>query len=222
MSNCTIVIPTLQLAEIAMEYMLPQYQNSNVVEKIIIINNSLEDKLTSKYKSLNKVHVIHDQPNLFVNAAWNYGMKLAYSKYYILINDDIFFHASLISSIINLLEKNENINLTTVKTKIIYDYNHIMQEMTSNSHNSNLLYEMRKYPENIKQGWFMFGRTKDWKEIPPSHGKVMHGDDFIYEENQKKYSGACLIKNNTIYHMESTSVHKSREIELMKKISKPW
>ena len=68
----------------------------------------------------------------------------------------------------------------------------------------------------------MLGRTKDWKEIPELHGNIMYGDDFIYIENQKKYEGACIITNNIVYHMESTSVHKSREIELMKKISKPW
>jgi len=222
MSSCTIIIPTLQLAEAAINFMIPRYEKSKSIEKVIIINNALEDKFSPKYKNLKKIHIIHDQPNLFVNPAWNYGMKLVKSKYYALINDDIFFHTDLIGSIINLLEKNENINLSTVKTKISYNHNEIIKEMQNNKFKANISYEIKKYPEEIKQGWFMLGRTKDWKEIPELHGNIMYGDDFIYIENQKKYEGACIITNNIVYHMESTSVHKSREIELMKKISKPW
>ena len=44
-----------------------------------------------RFKNFKKIDIIHDQPNLFVNPAWNYGMKLVKSKYYALINDDIFF-----------------------------------------------------------------------------------------------------------------------------------
>ena len=142
MSSCTIIIPTLQLAEAAINFMIPRYEKSKSIEKVIIINNALEDKFSPKYKNFKKIDIIHDQPNLFVNPAWNYGMKLVKSKYYALINDDIFFHTELIGSIINLLEKNENINLSTVKTKISYDHNEIIKEMQNNKFKANISYQI--------------------------------------------------------------------------------
>jgi len=70
--------------------------------------------------------------------------------------------------------------------------------------------DIKKFPDEIKQGWFMLARTDDWIKIPVGC-MVFSGDDHIFTANQYKYAGACLVKNNCIYHMESSTVWRHRE-----------
>ena len=224
MSLCTIIIPTLENCKVATDFLVEQVQKkSNSVNEIIFINNRINDSFSERYKNYSKVKVIHDMPNLMVNPAWNYGMTLVKTKYYALLNDDLFFHGQIIDQIIEVLENNDSLNLSTVKTMVDYDLDRIHKNLNKNKFSKEVIYEIRKYPEEIKQGWFMIARTNTYQNIPSKFGPVMTGDDYLYIKNQEKYSGACLYTNNTIYHLESSTVYFfRREKENWGKISKPF
>ena len=225
MSLCTVVIPTLQAANLEVTDILVNelQNNSKLVDRLIFINNALDDKFTKRYENHSKVEVIHDKPNLMVNPAWNFGLSLVKTKYYCLLNDDVCFHGQVIDGVIEILEKNENLNLSTVFSHKTFDINFIKKHMKENEYNSNHIFYIKKYPEEIKQGWFMLARTADWIKIPVGC-MVFSGDDHIFIANQSKYAGACLVENNCIYHMESSTVWKHREPkqEYIKKYSKPF
>lgn len=225
MSLCTVIIPTLENCKVATDFLVKQIQEKcNYVEKIIFINNRIDDSFSERYKSYSKVKVIHDMPNLMVNPAWNYGISLVKTKYYALLNDDLLFHGEIIDQIVEVLENDDSLNLSTVKTMVDYDLKRIYENLNSNNFSKEAIYEIKKYPEEIKQGWFMVARTKTYPYIPcAGFGPVMYGDDWLYKKNQEIYSGACIFTNNTIYHLESSTVHLfEREKEYWFKIIKPF
>lgn len=218
MEYCTIIIPTLELSIRSTDFILQEMEDkSSLVKEIIIINNNKQDTLSKRYEHLKKVRVISDKPNLYVNPAWNYGVSLVDTKYYGIFNDDIYFNGKLIDDIINLLENNNNLNLTTAFTFTIYDHDFIETTIKETPCEKELIYEIKKYPE-LKQGWFFIGRTKDWNPINEGtgyRGNIMSGDDSVYLDNQKSYEGVCYITNHTIFHAESTSIKtyiKNKEI----------
>lgn len=223
MNFCTVVIPTLELSLRSTDFIVKEIEdNSKLVSRLIFINNNIKDTFTERYKNFKKVEVISNQKNLYVNPAWNYGMSLVATKYYGIINDDVYFNGQLIDDIIRLLDNNDNLNLTTVETTVDYDQEKIVDLLKNRIYENELKYEVRTYPNEIKQGWFLIGRTKDWIPIDCGlTGDIMKGDDQIYLDNQKKYAGACLIKNNRIFHLESSSVRKlEREKEFYQGINK--
>jgi GT2 family glycosyltransferase len=185
--------------------------NSEATSKVLIINNRELDSFTQRYKKQSKVKVINDLPNLFVNAAWNYGMTMVDTKYYLLLNDDLLFHGKIIDQIVNILDENENLNLFTIQTVRLFlgvapNYKQIMSSF-QNEPLHPIKYEIRNYPE-MRQGWFMLARTNSWEPIDTvKFGPVMHGDDVIHEKNQKNHNGFGLVTSNSLYHCESTTVN---------------
>lgn len=206
----TIIIPTLEMAPLEVtDYLMYQLNyKTKSIDRIIIINNARDNTFSERYKSFKKIQVISDQPNLFVNRAWNYAMTLVKTKYFCLLNDDIMIHGILLDAISKLLDLKEEINITTVKTKIVYHFPLARNELRK-TFQLKLDYRLLKYPDEIKQGWFMFGRTKNWIPIDVGYtGEIMYGDDWILKKNQEiGYYGTCLITNNLCCHFESSTVH---------------
>jgi glycosyltransferase involved in cell wall biosynthesis len=213
MSKCTVIIPTLENCLHVTDYLVEQIQHhTSSVDEIIFINNRVNDTFTERYKGFSKVKVIHNMPNLYVNPAWNYGMTLTKTKYYALINDDVLFHGQVIDQIIDLLEMNGALNLVTVTTRIEWDVQKMVEALHREPFNPNTTYDMRSYPDSIKQGWFMLARTETWKSIPASPTTlIMCGDDHILGESQIGYSGIALLTSNNLYHAESSTVKLSQE-----------
>jgi GT2 family glycosyltransferase len=209
---CTVIIPTLEMALPITDHLIDEIEkNSSSVSKVLIINNREIDSFTERYKGKNKVSVIHDLPNLYVNAAWNYGMTLVDSKYYLLLNDDLLFKGKIIDDIVSLLETKDDLNLFTIETVRLFlgvapNYKQIMSSFENEPYNT-FKYERRKYPE-MRQGWFMLARTKTWESIDTiKFGPVMHGDDVIHQRNQENYGDLSLVTSNVLYHCESTTVN---------------
>ena len=214
--SCTVIIPTLEMALPITDHLIEELENKSAsVKKIIFINNRKDDSFTDRYKKHSKVKVIHDLPNLFVNPAWNHGMTLVDTKYYLLLNDDLLFHGKIIDDIISVLDERTDLNLFTVETVRLFlgvspNYNHIMQSF-KNELLKPLRYETKNYPE-MRQGWFMLARTEDWIPINLfESGPVMRGDDMIYKYNQQKYGMFGLVTSNVLYHCESTTVNQYLE-----------
>ncbi len=225
-SQVTIVIPTLQLVfdKITSRIIHDMCKFCNRIEKILIINNAKNDSMTQKLSHLNKVVIVNDLPNMVVNPAWNYGISQTKSEYYCLLNDDIVFNPCILDATCDFLDKNKDFNITTYSTVIEYNQDYIFERLSSESpFNPKLVYEIRRYPESIKQGWFIFGRTNSWKPIETqSTGLVMNGDDWVLQRSMESHGKIILIRNNTLFHLESTTVHASNNNKSMiESISKP-
>ena len=68
--------------------MLKKYQNHDLIGEILVINNRQVTGLEN-LTVLSKVRVLNNGRNLFVNPAWNLGVKEAKEEKVIIANDDI-------------------------------------------------------------------------------------------------------------------------------------
>lgn len=203
-----VIIPTLlRTDKEVFKYTLDQLNESSVVGKIIIIDNSQTAAFKEQYSECltDKVDVVELNKNIFVNPSWNLGMQKVESPHYAIINDDIMAHKEAFNIADQVLAQRDNIGLVTFNTHQsvpLSDYSSMVNNLDGN-------YKITdKIPNNGRIGWFMAGRTCQWIPIPDEL-LIFFGDDFIYRTLRKrKY--APVIADFPIVHFESTTVSDSR------------
>jgi GT2 family glycosyltransferase len=207
-----VIIPTIMQSDKEIfQYTLEQMNSSEVVNKIIIIDNTDNQQFREAFKDIitPKYQIIDQLANLYVNAAWQHGMEqVEEGNYYLLLNDDILCDKIIFEQCQEKLDMHPKCGLITVKTEQSIDikaYNNIMSGMTQPAIFTTVI------PYN-RQGWFMCGRLSQWTRLP-SQIKIFYGDDFIYREIRKKGLNCVLMCPYCISHYESTSVNaKSPEL----------
>lgn len=225
-NTVTVIIPTLQMVwnDITKKIVRRISEECESLKEILIINNANHDMMTTDVSDLKNVKIINDKPNLYVNSAWNYGIQLTDTEFYCLLNDDIVFKPKLLDAICNFLTENKQYNITTVATANEWNVEHMFSRLESESpYNPNLTFDIRKYPQSIKQGWFLFGRKSLWVPIRLEiTGHIMNGDDWILQRNMEKCGSVVLVTNNKLFHAESSTVIPAdRRKEFIQSISKP-
>ena len=83
----SVIIPTMWASDKIKE-MIKVYDKCDYISEVLIINNKPEDSLKLKSK---KVKEIYKGENIYVNPAWNLGVKEAKEEHIIIANDDIYF-----------------------------------------------------------------------------------------------------------------------------------
>src|SRR5574344_985842 len=102
----SIIIPTMQKDLEVFNKLLAQLNEDSCVGEILVIDNSCKGFKTD----LSKVVVHVQKENLFVNPAWNLGIKLSSDKYRFcgILNDDIIFPKNMFKAVLDFLEKSDN------------------------------------------------------------------------------------------------------------------
>lgn len=211
----SIIIPTMQKDLDILNKLLSELDSDNSVGEILIIDNSGKDLKTG----LKKVKVFVQNKNLFVNPAWNLGIKLSSKDipYFGILNDDIIFPKNLFSSVENFLSNSdESVGLAGI-------------DCATNTPKS----EFDNYPEDseikfIKSdrmagfwGSAYFGKKTNYFEIP-NEIKVFYGDHFLFRKNQQSGRQNYLITNLKIKHLESLTSHSSKFIKKMFKSDRKY
>lgn len=186
----SIVIPTLLKCEENLYRLLDTLVIDNLVDEIIVINNAL--------KNLNyqdeKLKIITPQENVYVNPAWNMGVKLAKNQIIGLLNDDIMICEDFCSKIMPFIKKENGIyGIDESSVKIV-----------------NKTYLPKKENISIKPinyrpsgfGIAMFFHKDSYYEIPENM-KIMFGDDWIMQLNKKNKKQNYIICGQTIHHLGS-------------------
>jgi hypothetical protein len=133
-SKFSVIIPTMRKSLDTLKEMLVRYEKCPLVGEVLIINNGLYDKdgfPTEDYDGidahiglceLEKIMIIHNGPNIYVNPAWNAGVKEAKYEYLLFANDDILIHDldNLLEFMINHIETNEVIGIDIQKMNCPY------------------------------------------------------------------------------------------------------
>lgn len=204
----SIIIPTLLKDTEVLNKLLSQLNEDNTVGEIIIIDNSCSSFETDFSKV--KVHV--PKENLFVNPAWNLGIKLSSPqyKYFGILNDDIIFQKNLFEQVHAYLEStSENVGLLGI-------------DCIANTPKS----QFDTYPEDTivsivevskLEGFFgsaFFGKKINYFEIPYEM-KVFYGDHFLFTRNIQAGHKNFKITNIGVKHLESLSSHSSPFIAKM-------
>jgi hypothetical protein len=199
-----VIVPTILNTKMEVFlYMLEQMQECEAVKNVFVIDNT-DDNAFSRVcrKNLSKVITVNGAgKNLYVNGAWNLGMRMCRSENYCIINDDILITSEMMLLIDEALNKNPDISLLTVKTENnvpLVDY------LKTESGSAPLEYT-EDIPNAGRQGWIMFGRKSEWREIPNLF-RLYYGDDLIFKWARAR-GKVLMITNHYISHFISSSIN---------------
>jgi hypothetical protein len=168
----SVVIPTLWKSS-RIHILLKSLIECEYVDEIILIDNSREFK--NYYDTLKKVRVVSPLVNVYVNPAWNYGVKFSKNNFIALINDDITFDTKIFGKL-------SEDSLKECGFIGMHDKNY---EISKNDE-TNWIFE-NWHPTMYPHGWgcFILFHKDNWIPIP-NEIKIWFGDNFIREVNPAK------------------------------------
>ena len=196
----SVIIPTLAKAN--QEYFkgtLEKLSACAAVKNVIIMDNTAE-RVYEKYRAPNKV-IIACGENRYVNPAWNYGMELSDTEYYLLLNDDVICGADIINECVSVLDADKDFDILLAKTA-----QETLAEYTGNERKNEAAVYVNVPIGFVEGGWFVFGRRAGWRPIP-AELHIFFGDNWIYDNavfNSKRKIGKII--SNYISHFTSTAV----------------
>ncbi len=186
MEKFSVVIPTLWKSN-RIGKLLFDLIKCEFVDEIVLIDNG--GKFFEYFEALDKVKLVQVEENIYVNPAWNLGIKIASNDSIALVNDDINF----------------NPNIFGIMTKdVLSEYGIIGQSEFNYKGNNTDEPVLEKWTGKVRDwGWgclIMFDR-KNWIEIPDDI-KIWYGDDYIFKCNPATKS---TMKNFNIETEMSTT-----------------
>lgn len=155
----SVIIPTMWCSDLIFK-LLDNLESSYFVGEIILIDND-KSKRPAHIKNTDKIRIIEQEKNIYVNPSWNLGVELANYENICISNDDLVWNVKLLPYLL------ENIHLGIIGqgTSNYYDgYSEILITPT----------------EERNWGWgccFFLLKSK-WVTIP-SQLLVACGDDWL-------------------------------------------
>ena len=173
-----------------------------LVSEILVIDN--DPSARPKMKRIKKLRYIYKGENIFVNPAWNLGVKESKRDNLIIVNDDVIIPNSLINKMSEELDKYEIIGLHP------------------ESFNSKMvLYDTIHPGPHIGHGWgcCIFMKKDMWEDIPDGLN-VWFGDNWICKD-QKCYSVKANVEAeiSTTVNSEGISDVVEQDIEAWKTLT---
>jgi len=164
MGKFTAVIPTLWESK-RIHSLLNSLVACSYVDEIILIDNN--NRYSEFYEEMKKVKVFSPSFNIYVNPAWNYGVKYARNKSIALINDDIKFDTRIFERFSNEVELKHKgfIGMSSENYEEGVEYNPTLEPWRG---------------EVVLNGWgclILFNKDH-WLPIPEEL-KIWYGDNFI-------------------------------------------
>jgi hypothetical protein len=200
MDKYSIIIPTLWKSN-RIHKLLRDLIECEFVEEIILIDNA--GKYFEYYEALGKVKLVQAGENIYVNPAWNLGIKIAKNNCVALLNDDINFDPNIFG---------------LINSETLSNYGII--GMGEGNYKTPIDEERGPYIDMWKPGvndwgWgcFIMLNKKDWIDIPDNI-KIWYGDNFIKDVNPSPK--ACLRNFKVETEMSTTSDEKEWD-EIKKK-----
>ena len=191
MDKYSIIIPTLWKSN-RIHKLLRDLIECEFVEEIILIDNA--GKYFEYYEALSKVKLVQAGENIYVNPAWNLGIKIAKNNCVAILNDDINFNPNIFG---------------VITEDILHQFGIIgMGEGNYKSLNIEGDPILEVWKSGINDwGWgcFIMLHKKYWIDIPDNI-KIWYGDNFIKDINPAPK--ACLRNFRVDTEMSTTSDEK--------------
>ena len=169
----SVIIPTMWVNPTVLFRMLDVYGDHPLIGEVLLINNNDSGDIPVL---VDKVRMIGNGINKYVNPSWNYGVSLAKYNKIIIANDDIFIRDfSLLMDMIDAhLKPGDVIGVhnTCYSIKNKYNVGGFAQ------------IKPRILPARVRNwGWgtFMVLHKKDYVHIPDEY-KIWYGDDFQFNK----------------------------------------
>lgn len=164
----SVIIPTLWKSNRIFD-MLETYIKADSIGEIIIIDNN--KKYFEYFKQIpDKINLIQPETNIYVNPAWNHGIKISKFENICVVNDDLTFDVRVFDLLLssNVLN-NGIIGLSQTSYELKMNDNIILDEWKSGM-------------DDWGWGCMIFLKRNMWVEIPDNI-KVWFGDNFIKDVN---------------------------------------
>jgi hypothetical protein len=157
----SVIIPTMWYSDKILKS-LPLLESSPDVGEIILIDNN-KSRRPAQISSTDKIILLEQEKNIFVNPAWNLGVELSNYENICISNDDLVWDVNCLPYI------NENLHLGIIG-------------QDGKNYYGGGEYSLHKLD---KRGWgwgcLLFVHKTNWKPIP-STLKVAYGDDWLLRE----------------------------------------
>jgi glycosyltransferase involved in cell wall biosynthesis len=160
----TVIIPTIWKTDNIYDIVDNLIACSQVSE-IIVIDNDYDSRRKSLHPFV--THVINDE-NVFVNAAWNQGVKLAKYDYICLLNDDIYASVITLKDLFSKFDKSDGLV-------------GVHESCYTNTHLGDLMFFDHK-EVTYGFGCLMMFHKDNYYEIPETL-KIAYGDNWLIEHN---------------------------------------
>jgi len=169
----SVIVPTLWKSNLDKFYdTLQNFCEDDRVKEIILIDNDItfEHSIKSKILALSKLKYYPQEENIYVNPAWNLGVKKSIGVYIIHMNDDFYITSnhnitSLITSHHNHI--NKAVSIYGISTSCY------IEEPTSNE-----IYLTDNEGRGTGWGCFFILHRYTWTDIP-NELKIWFGDDYL-------------------------------------------
>ena len=192
MDKYSVIIPTLWKSD-RTHKLLSDLIKCQYVDEIILIDNA--GKFFEYYEALDKVKLVKVEENIYVNPAWNLGIKIAKNDLIALVNDDINFDTNIFGVIDeNVLNQFGIVGMGEGNYKDEID-------------DSKGPYLDVWKPGVNDWGWgcMILLDKKNWIDIPEDI-KIWYGDNIIKDVNPSPK--ACLRNFKVETEMSTTSDEK--------------
>jgi hypothetical protein len=191
----TVVIPTLCKSMDIMKMSIKELNKSKLVKDIIIIDNT-----EGSYCAKRKKEWVVGTGDYSVNKAWNIGVDMAQTPYFLLLNDDVIVHREAIQAFADIFDSDDRVGLGIIDTCNItslkeYDRKRIKSKIPPYSF----------APDSCTAGHFIFGRKELYTPIPELL-RVFYGDDYLHHMIRKQGKYVVHLHEHKIWHRMSTTV----------------
>ena len=202
-NSVTVVIPTLAKCNMELfEKAVMELSKSSCIKTINILDNTESGKLKEHPRQWSDKVNIFTGANRYVNPAWNFGLELTDTPYYLLLNDDVLVRPEIITECVALLESHSEIGVVTYLTE-----NKLPEDYFKKGSESEEVLAVHVSLRDVSGGWFIFGRKENWEPIPEDL-KIFCGDNWIYDMAVlRKHKEIVKVVSNFIVHFTSTTVN---------------
>lgn len=173
----SVIIPTLWKSD-KIEQLVQSLIDCEQVEEVLIIDNNPE---ANRIKTQRKVFVIQSKINVFVNKAWNIGVKLAKNDNVAILNDDILIDTNVFSFLEDKLVDCGIVGMCWENYNLKQSINMVLTDVVD-----------RPYG----YGCAMFIHKSNYVEIPLEL-KIANGDDYLikFANGKAKKLLGCKIES---------------------------
>lgn len=195
----SIVIPTIQKNISVLNKLVSELVEEELIGEIIIIDNSLKGFTCNA----EKVKVLTPETNLYVNPAWNFGIKNIKYEFFGILNDDILLPKNFCKQVYNFLKNNKNAGLIGLDDSIVK--NTMPDDFEEYPPEADLIFSECKSHLSIRYwGSAIFGHKDNYYQIPEDI-KVWCGDNFLLKKNKDNKKMNFKISGVEIKHLSSLS-----------------
>lgn len=208
----SIIIPTMQKCNKVLDMLIYELVEEPLVGEIIIIDNSQKG---FKNYSNGKIKIVIPENNLYVNPAWNSGIKLAKYDCIGILNDDLIIPKNLFRQIYYFLTNNKNVGLIGLDSTVITNTD-INSFVKYPEESEAVFQELHKTKDTGYWGSAIFGQKENYHNIPENI-KIWCGDNYLLSANKNRGKTNFEIKNIEIKHLGSATCENPEVTKIRKK-----